>query len=219
MPKQFIITVEDDGQLKFSHPGVVSCTFQKRKREWSTTGHVELPVGQFKFHKLVMALYKPNPAPDIFTDVDHEDGDVRNPNPNNLFWVTRQMNALNQKHAKGYIKTENGRYETRINVGKFWSLGTFDTWWEAKAQTDYYRALVLRYLRKYWDDYVANRKPGETPDSLMLAVDPYNIDPVSLCLISSNPHSPSSPPRKGRACSQRRTHRHKTPQTTAGSSQ
>lgn len=214
MPKQFTITLQDNGTVEFSHPGVIMRSFQRHKRAWSPTGYIDLPVGMFKFHKLVMQLCKPNPAPDIFTDVDHADGDVGNFHPSNLFWVTRQMNALNQKHARGYVE-KHGKYEARLHVGRYWSLGTFDTWWEAKTQTDFYRALVLRYLRKHWDDYVATRNPGETPDSLVVTVDPYDIDPHTL----SSHRSPASPPRRGRACFQRRTRRHYVRRTKGGSSQ
>ena len=215
MPKQFIITILDDGKLQYSHPGIVCETHTKLTRKWSPTGSVLLPVLIIKVHHLVMKVCKPNPNKYIFTDIDHEDGDTENPSPNNLGWATRQMNSLNRKHAKGWFKKGN-RYESRLCVGRIWTLGYFNTPEEAKARTDYYRLLTRRYIARHWENNTSR------PESTLLTIDPLNIDPDTLQLTDGpvkNPHSHASLPRRRKACSQRRTNRRYTPRTKVGSSQ
>ena len=49
-------------------------------------------------HRLVAMLFCANPRPDIFTEVDHIDGDGLNNHYTNLRWLNRQLNVMNQKN-------------------------------------------------------------------------------------------------------------------------
>ena len=134
----------------------------------------------YQDHRDILQAFRPNPAPGIYTCCDHIDGNTENHELSNLRWVTYQMNMLNIKKAKGWVK--RGRsYYAHIKIDKQWTtLGTYDTPTAAHAVYDRYRSLSLRYIQAYWERHVADRRPD--PASTKLSFNPIHIDPVTLTL-------------------------------------
>ncbi len=72
-------------------------------------------------HRLVALGWVFNPAPRVFTCIDHMDGDTQNNDATNLRFVTHALNSLNRKKIKGFEKRrrKNGSvvYRSRVCVG------------------------------------------------------------------------------------------------------
>ena len=137
-------------------------------------------------HRQTLQAFMPNPAPDIYTQVDHINHDPKDFRLSNLRWVTTQMNQLNRKGCKGYTEVRyRGRTmcHARIKVGRLWALGHFDTEEKAHACYEVYRDLASSYIEKYWRHYIAARQPGETPDRTDLMIDPTKIDADTLTIV------------------------------------
>lgn len=73
--------------------------------------------------------------------LDHIDGNFRNNHPDNLREVTHSQNLQNMKRAKGFHKTRNGKFRSRIKdseSGRYVDLGLFDN--EEDAHEAYLKA-------------------------------------------------------------------------------
>ena len=51
-------------------------------------------------HRLVAIAFVKNPNKRVFKCVDHIDGDTENNDASNLRWISKRLNAINQKRAK-----------------------------------------------------------------------------------------------------------------------
>lgn len=67
-------------------------------------------------HKLVASAFVNNPDPNVYTEVNHIDGDKQNNFPENLEWVTHQQNM---QHARiNGLYTDQGRRNRRNDRGR-----------------------------------------------------------------------------------------------------
>ena len=66
----------------------------------------------YTVHRLILSAFTPNPDPNVYTEINHIDGDKDNNSLNNLEWCDR---GFNQRHAYKYglrhskKGSENGR--------------------------------------------------------------------------------------------------------------
>ena len=71
----------------------------------SATLHKKVEI--FYVHRLVASAFVFNPNPEVFTEVDHIDGDTMNNKASNLRWVNRSANMMNpitrQRQAGSHI--------------------------------------------------------------------------------------------------------------------
>ena len=80
-------------------------------------------------HRFILEL---NPTNKVL--VDHINHDTRNNCKSNLRVCSHQENQRNRKDVKGYYKTPNEKYASRIAVdGKYINLGNYDTLEQANA--------------------------------------------------------------------------------------
>ena len=179
--------VYSDGRAPDGHP-MMRKSYHSKRTTCKKTGLKTLrkyPCTYFQHHRTILQAFRPNPDDSIFTECDHIDGNPDNRKLENLRWVTKQMNMLNRKNTRGYVRVvrRNGlpQFRARIRVGRSdWLIGYYHTEEEAHAHYVSVRDLVIEYLEKYWRSYIANRKPGEAPQTTTLHVDPSEIDPYSL---------------------------------------
>ena len=179
--------VYSDGRVPDGHP-MMRQSYHSKRSTCKKTGVITIhkyPSTYFQHHRTILHAFRPNPDDTIFTECDHIDGNPENRKLENLRWVTKQMNMLNRKNTKGYKRIIRGsglpQLRTKIRVGnRDWLIGYYHTEEEAHAQYVRVRDIVICYLGKYWRNYIANRKPGETPRTTTLYLDPGEIDPDSL---------------------------------------
>ena len=89
------------GVILISNLGrMMSPTGEKRKATKNSEGYYIFNAGKTvrnqRLHRTVAELFIPNPKPDIYTDVNHKDGDKSNNVVSNLEWCSRSKNI---KHA------------------------------------------------------------------------------------------------------------------------
>ena len=107
-------------------------------------------------HRLVLQTFKPNPAPNLYTDVDHIDGCRTNNKLSNLRWVNRTLNLMNKKLSRGTRRTSSGKYSSQLMVHtKQKYLGTYYTepeahevYLAAKAKAFKNESLRLKFLSR-----------------------------------------------------------------------
>ena len=98
-----------------------------------------------RIHRLVALAFVPNPRPDIFTHVDHIDGNQFNNHYTNLRWLTHQLNLLNRPSAVGVkFDKRNKRWSASLQ-GKY--LGCFKTYQPARKV--YVAARDVEFNRLY----------------------------------------------------------------------
>ena len=101
-----------------------------------------------KRHRLVATAFVVNPRPDIFKDVDHIDGNIKNNNASNLRWVNKRINMLNKTSKSRCMY--HGKFAASIGFMKgINSLGTYRTEQECLRVCDYTRKSVCVALYHY----------------------------------------------------------------------
>jgi len=178
--------VYSDGRAPDGHP-MMRKSYHSKRTTCKKTGLKTLrkyPCTYFQHHRTILQAFRPNPDERIFTECDHIDGNPENPKLDNLRWVTKQMNMLNRKRTRGFkraVRRDGPQFRTKIRVGnRDWLIGYYHTEEEAHERYIRVRDSVIDYLGKYWRNYIASRKPGETPQTTTLYLDPLQIDPDSL---------------------------------------
>lgn len=123
---------------------------------YSLTGKKTLPSGKcisvrgyLKVSRIVAIAYVPNPRPDIFTLVDHIDGNVRNNAHTNLRWVNRRLNGLNRSSQGRKLNSSN----VYVAVVSYWNqkfrLGTYNNPIECLAVQDKIRKELFQKAYDY----------------------------------------------------------------------
>ena len=87
---------------------------------------------RYKVYRLIALAWVENPRPDIFIQVDHIDGNKHNNRPENLRWLTAQLNNLNSCGFNCYFYKTNRKWRAYYGFnGKLNHLGCFKTFLEA----------------------------------------------------------------------------------------
>ena len=98
-------------------------------------------------HRLVARTLVHNPAPRVLNTVHHKNHLIHDNRPQNLQWVTRQLNAMMKKGAKGcwFDKKKQLWYSRCTAEGKTYHLGWFDDY-----ETGHEKYIAFR-LKKFND--------------------------------------------------------------------
>ena len=101
------------------------------RRSWNGYDYVELGGKKNRkakmIHIIIAELFVPNPNPELYTTVDHIDGNKLNNHPSNLQWMSRGDNVRKGQtmgkwgtHPESYeIFYENGTKQKIHNISKF----------------------------------------------------------------------------------------------------
>ena len=93
-------------------------------------------------HRLVGHAYVHNPAPKVFTQIDHIDHNKKNNHQNNLRWVSAGLNNLARKF-RNYCKGKWG-YRAYVNfAGTRYQLGWFKTGEAATQMSHDFKQLLF----------------------------------------------------------------------------
>ena len=115
-------------------------------------GHLRIRVAERHFewvHRLIGFTFVKNPRPDIFGIIDHINQNEQDNRPDNLRWVNKQINGLNNcTRGASFVKHfwKNGRryplnkWRARVNISrKTHSLGFYKTFLEAYRVSQKYK--------------------------------------------------------------------------------
>ena len=103
-------------------------------------------------HRLVATYFVVNPRPDIFTHIDHKNGDKTDNRACNLRFCTNAINLLNQqsKSIKGDPRVTLRPFQSKLTfLSKYFHLGMCSTEEEAKRLNNRIRKILCRKVYNY----------------------------------------------------------------------
>ena len=100
----------------------------------------------YTVHRLVAIAFVPNPSPENFRNVDHINGDPGNNRPENLRWVSQQLNLLNTRAKNSHLDQRYGRWAAQVTFqGRQRALGSYATQELATAAGHDYKELLFHF--------------------------------------------------------------------------
>ena len=140
-----------DGTIRLPNGNIQAGSTSKtciHRRVWAKKHYWRRSYAQL-VHRLIALAFVHNPLPHVFTVVDHIDRNPWNNKPENLRWVTTQMNSLNNSALGCFFSEDTGKWHARVTVsGKVNIFGEYETKEIATQEAKTYREEAIRRLYK-----------------------------------------------------------------------